>query len=192
MSEKTTIDGVDYGPLALLVGTWKGDKGVDKAPDLEQGEEKNLFYETIIYEAIGDVTNAGKQTLAVLRYHQVVQRKSNDEVFHNETGYWIWDADSATVMQSLSIPRGVCVLAGGEMADYNPDGEVTIAVKAVDGDPDWGILQQPFMKENARTTEFRHEIIVEGDSMRYHESTVLDIYGKQSYDHSDINRLTRV
>lgn len=192
MNESSTIiDGVNYGPLAVLIGTWKGDKGVDKAPDPELDVERNLFYETIIYEAIGDVTNAEKQTLAVLRYHQVVQRKENDEVFHNETGYWIWDASSNTVMQSLSIPRGVCLLAGGKVKDYDLNKEIEISVKAVDGDPDWGILQQPFMKQNARTVQFTHEIWVDGDNMRYHESTLLDIYGKSNYDHSDINRLTR-
>jgi hypothetical protein len=29
----TTIDGVDYGPLFGLAGTWRGDKGMDVAPD---------------------------------------------------------------------------------------------------------------------------------------------------------------
>ena len=32
VSEQTIIDGIDYGPLAVLVGIWKGDKGVDRAP----------------------------------------------------------------------------------------------------------------------------------------------------------------
>jgi hypothetical protein len=27
------IDGIDYGPLAQLLGKWVGDKGIDKAPD---------------------------------------------------------------------------------------------------------------------------------------------------------------
>lgn len=185
------IDGVNYGPLAALVGIWEGDKGVDKAPEPE-GEERNLFYETLMFEAIGDVTNAETQTLAVLRYHQVVSRKSNNKVFHNETGYWMWDAQTGQIMQSFSIPRGVCVLAGGKAsAAADKPAAVVIEVKAAADDPDWGILQAPFMREKARTVAFSHTMTVEGDSLVYAESTLLDIYGRQ-YDHTDINRLKRV
>ncbi len=62
---------VDYGPLAPLIGTWKGDKGMDVAPEPD-GAEDSPYYETIIFEDIGVVTNAERQDLAVLRYHQVV------------------------------------------------------------------------------------------------------------------------
>ncbi len=95
----------DYGPLEPLTGRWTGNKGVDVAPEPD-GSEQSLYYETIIFEASGDVTNAENQGLAVMRYHQVVQRTSNDEVFHNETGYWLWDAERNIVMQTLSIPAG--------------------------------------------------------------------------------------
>jgi hypothetical protein len=189
MSEATTIDGVNYGPLAALVGIWRGDKGVDKSPEPGDDEEKNLYYESIEYEAIGDVTNAKKQTLSVLRYHQVVSRKSNDEVFHNETGYLMWDPDTDMVMQSLSIPRGVALLAGGKVTDYDAN-NVVIEVKAAAGALDFGILQQPFMEQNAKTTAFSHNITVDGDKLVYSESTMLSIYDKE-YDHTDRNRLTR-
>lgn len=185
----TVIDGLDYGPLAALVGVWKGDKGVDRAPEPD-GEERNLFYESIMYEAIGDVTNAEKQTLSVLRYHQVVSRKSNDQVFHNETGYWSWDPATDVLMHSLTIPRGVCVLAGGKGVIDPETGKVEIDVRAKDGDPDWGVIQSPFMRDNARTTEFIHNIKIDGDEMQYSENTILDIYGR-TYEHKDINRLTR-
>lgn len=184
----TTIDGIDYGPLAALVGTWQGDKGVDKAPEPE-GEERNLFYETLMFEAIGDVTNAERQTLSVLRYHQIVHRKSNDKVFHNETGYWMWDPATGQIMQSLTIPRGVSLLAGGS-STINAEGACVIEVKAAVDDPDWGIVQAPFMRDNARTVAFSHTITVSGDSLVYAESTLLDIYGRR-YDHTDINRLKR-
>ncbi|ROS01434.1 hypothetical protein EDC56_1875 [Sinobacterium caligoides] len=190
MSDVNVIDGIDYGPLAALVGTWKGDKGVDKAPEPD-GEEKNLYYETIIYEAIGDVDNAETQNLAVLRYHQVVSRKSNDEVFHNETGYWMWDAATGTVMQSLSIPRGVALLAGGSVTEFDTSKEIVLEVKATAGETTFGIVQQPFMEKNAKTLSFCHTVSVEGDKMVYSESTMLDIYNKE-YDHTDRNRLTRV
>ena len=77
------------------------------------GTEENPYYETIIFEAAGDVTNAESQNLVMLRYHQVVTRKSNDEVFHDEIGYWMWDARANTVMHSLLVPRAVALVAGG-------------------------------------------------------------------------------
>lgn len=192
MSTSSVIDGVDYGPLVALIGIWKGDKGVDRAPKPNDSEERNLFYETILFEACGDVDNAEEQVLAVVRYHQVVSRKSNNKVFHNESGYWSWDKKTGVLMQSLTIPRGFALLAGGRFdarADYS--GELVLEVRAADGDPEWGIAQSPFMREKARTTAFTHKITVNGSNMAYTESTLLQIYGR-SYDHIDVNRLTRV
>ena len=103
---------IDYGPLAALIGTWHGDKGMDVSPEPD-GSEDNPYYETLDFTPIGDVENAESQVLAILRYQQIVRRKSDDEVFHDQTGYWTWDAREGVVMQSLTIPRAVCVLAGG-------------------------------------------------------------------------------
>ena len=145
MSDANIIDGVDYGPLAALVGNWSGDKGMDIAPEPD-GKEETPYFETILFEAIGDVTNAELQTLSVLRYHQVVSRKSDKQVFHNETGYWMWDAKTGVVMQSLAIPRGVCLLAGGKA---QPD-QTKLEVNAALNSEEWGILQSPFMKDKAK------------------------------------------
>lgn len=191
MSTDTTIDGVNYGPLAALLGTWKGDKGVDKAPEPD-GEERNPYYETIVFEAAGDVSNAEKQTLAVVRYHQVVSRKSNDEVFHDQVGYWLWDASDDTLVECFTIPRGVAVVAGGKLAQpQDLEQELLFEVAAVAGSDSFGISQAAFMFEQARTTAFSHSIAVQGDSMRYSETTSLDIYDKQNYQHSDVNTLQR-
>ena len=186
----TEIDGIDYGPLAALVGVWKGDKGVDRAPEPE-GEERNPYYETLTFEVAGDVTNAEEQTLAVVRYHQVVSRKSNDKVFHDQVGYWLWDGATDEVIQTLSIPRGVTLLAGGKAASGD-GGEMVIEVSAEEGHASWGILQAPFMAHKARTTAFSHRITIDGDTLSYSETTVLDIYDKRSYDHTDLNTLQRV
>jgi hypothetical protein len=48
------------------------------------------------------------------------------------------------------------------------------------------------MFQQAKTTAFTHTITVQGDEMRYSESTMLDIYGKRDYDHTDVNTLQRV
>ncbi len=189
MSENQIIDGVNYGPLAPLIGEWRGDKGMDVAPEPD-GAEQNPYYERITFEAIGDVTNAERQTLSALRYHQVVSRKSDDGVFHNETGYWLWDANDAVVVQTLTIPRGVSLVAGGVYPAASRVNEATLTVQARAGDPDWGIVQSPFMRDNARTVGFTHSIEVSGDRLVYSEATELEIYGR-TFVHTDQNTLAR-
>ncbi len=144
MSGSTTLaDGVDYGPLAALVGVWEGNKGVDRAPEPD-GEERNLFFETITFSAAGDVTNAKKQTLSVVRYHQVVSRKSNNEVFHDQVGYWLWDPSDNTIIETFTIPRGVAVVAGGTLAAPDDLSQTIVFEVAADAkSPTCGIVQAP-------------------------------------------------
>lgn len=184
----TVIDGVNYGPLAGLIGTWRGDNGMDVAPEPD-ADEHNPYYETISFEAGGDVTNAEQQVLAIVPYLQVVSRKSNDAVFHHQVGYWLWDSETDTVIQSLSIPRAVTLLAGGRAAE---DGEsVVLSVEASVDSEEWGILQAPFMNAKAKTVAYRHRMTVQGDQLSYEQTTVLDIYGKHDYPHTDQNTLQR-
>jgi tRNA nucleotidyltransferase (CCA-adding enzyme) len=181
---------VDYGPLAGLIGRWQGDQGMDISPEPD-GTEENPYYETIVFEAGGDVENAESQKLAIVGYHQVVRRKSNDEVFHDQVGYWLWDAASGTVMQTLTIPRGVSVVAGGRFAgDAKGTAPVVLEVAAGLGDPDWAIAQSPFMRDNASTVAFRHKVTIDDDRLAYAETTSLEIYGRR-FEHTDENVLVR-
>lgn len=181
---------ISYGPLQGLIGTWKGDKGTDVAPDPD-GAEKNLYYETIVFSGIGAVTNAESQTLSVLHYRQIVKRKSNHDVFHDETGYWMWDPKEEVVMHSLVIPRGVCVLAGGKYTKIKEQGgSVNIEVSASIADKDWQIIQSPFMLKNARTTEFYQKLTISNKTLVFSETTILEIYGKV-FEHTDQNELIR-
>lgn len=188
MSESTEED---YGPLKGLIGIWKGDKGLDVAPDPE-GTENNPYYETINYEACGDVSNAETQVLSVIHYRQIVKRKADNKVFHDQTGYWMWDPERLLVMHSLTIPRAVCVLAGGKYeGGLSVEGDVLIEVAAHVGDENWSIIQSPFMAENARTTAFNQGIIVGDDKLSYAQAMMVDIYGK-TFEHTDQNELERL
>lgn len=180
---------IDYGPLQQLIGSWEGNKGTDLAPK-PGGEESTPYYETFVFEEAGTVTNAGTQTLAVLRYHQVVKRLCDDAVFHDETGYWMWDPAQKIIMHSLFVPRAVGILAGGAYT-ANPASEdgVELKVAAKIDDPDWSIVQSPFMRDNAKTIAFEHQINVDATSLCYKETTVLDIYGK-IFNHTDENTLS--
>ena len=182
---------IDYGPLKEFIGTWTGDQGVDIAPEPD-GVENNPYYETITYEDIGDLSNAEEQTLAALYYRQVVRRKSNDEVFHDQTGYWMWDAQANTVMHSFVIPRAVSVVAGGTYSgETDGQGCVVLNLSAKLGDTDWGIVQSPFMTRKASSLEFSQTFTVGNGSLIYHQNTLVDIYGK-SFEHTDDNALKRV
>lgn len=174
---------VNYGPLQALIGTWSGDKGVDLAPKPD-GSDEIPYYETITFDAIGGVTNAQAQTLAVLRYHQVVRRQADDAIFHDQCGYWGWDAATGVVTHSLLVPRGVGVVAEGSAKEA--DGTVSIEVAS----GDHGIAESAFMREKASSTAFSQRIAISGDELSYSQTTMLEIYGK-SFAHSEENTLKR-
>ena len=181
---------INYGPLNELIGIWEGDKGIDVAPEPD-GIENNPYYETIIFTAADDVTNAESQELVAIHYRQIVKRKSNDKIFHDETGYWMWDETAGTIMHSLTIPRAVSVLAGGiHNGDQNNDGNFVLEVSASLNDKNWQIIQSPFMRDNACTTEFHHQITVGNGKLSYSETTIVEIYGK-TFEHTDQNELIR-
>ena len=185
---KTIIDGVDYGPLACLIGEWQGKAGMDLVLEPD-GAAQSPYYESITFDACGDVDNADEQLLAIVRYTQVVSRQSNDKVFHHEAGFYTWEAAAASVVQSFAIPRGIAVVAGGS-AEVTAKG-IEIQVGATAGDSDWGITEAPFMRDNAHTQSFSHLIRVDGEQMYYEEVAVVQIYGK-TFEHTDQNQLSRV
>ena len=178
---------VDYGPLATLIGTWRGDRGMDVAPD-SAGAVKNPYFETLVFDPIGKVTNASDQVLVGVRYHQCVSLQSTGHPFHDQVGYWLWDASTATIVQSLLIPRAVGLLAAGRWSAR--PGPVVLEVASAADDAGWGIVQSPFMRDNARTVGFRHRIAVDGATLTYEQTTIVEIYGKRC-EHTDTNVLAR-
>jgi len=92
-------------------------------------------------------------------------------------------------MHSLSIPRGVTVLAGGTYSEENAEG--VFEVEALSGSETFGILQSPFMFEKAKTTAFKMSLKVKEDELSYYELTSLEIYGKE-FAHEDFSTLKRV
>lgn len=107
---------LDYGPLASLIGTWTGNESIDLAPE---GTERNEYYETIIFSEAGYLSNAEDESLCAVHYILKVQRITHDKVIHQETGYWLWEQGTDKVIHSLTIPYGICVLAGGNVSQEN-------------------------------------------------------------------------
>ena len=53
---------IDYGPLAGLIGSWRGEKGMDVSPEPD-GEERSPFYETIASQACGRLAGSFQASL---------------------------------------------------------------------------------------------------------------------------------
>ncbi len=188
IADHTVIDGLDFGPLAKLVGTWQSVDagGVDISPGQEGsdvgkgGPAVTPFYETMTFEVAADAVNASDQTLVALYYKQEVFRKSDDSKFHDQRGYFIYDAENQIVYNSFCVPRTTCVTAEGAAGDT-----MTLVASGR------GIAESNYMTENASTTSFTMNIQFDEETLTYTQSTGLDIYGNQ-FAHTDSSTLKKV
>lgn len=178
----------ELGPLAALAGTWEGDKGRDVAPSASRAVDTNLFRERMVFTPIGRVDNH-EQTLYGLRYQTTAFRIGVEESFHEEVGYWLWDATRGLVMRCFLVPRGVSVIAGGTArADAT-----SFSLEAKLGSPTFGICSNPFLDEEFKTVAYTLKVTCESDVLAYEEDTVLVMKGRpEPFHHTDRNTLKRV
>jgi hypothetical protein len=183
-------DNIEWGPLAALIGEWEGDEGLDISFNNEQGRiVETPFREKTTMKPFGPVEN-GTQMLYGLDYRTAAWRGDEENPFHTEVGYWLWDAADGIVMRSFMIPRGSTILAGGEAtADARQ-----FQMRADCGSEVFGILSNPFLARQARTSNYLVDITVNDDgSWSYDESTKIE--HARSADvvvHTDRNRMRRV
>ncbi len=179
----------ELGPLAPLVGIWEGSDGLDVA--YQYGPDASVetpFRERMSFEPTGLVAN-GSQRLYGLDYRTNAWRLGEDEPFHAEVGYWLWDADAAHLMRCFMVPRGAMVLAGGDAA---ADAQ-SFELRAERGDPVHGILSNPHLEAAARTTHYTLKLRFEAGQLVYQEETVLALEGQpEPFRHTDRNRLNKV
>ena len=185
----TLIDGIDYGPLAQLIGKWVGNRGLDNAPDANAEPDKTAFTDEMVFTAAGFAENAEEQELVAVKYHHVVRKKSSGHIFHDQIGHWIYEPATKAIMHSLTIPRGVCLLAGGNFEQQQSD--AIFHVTATAGDDSFGIVQSPFMLNKAKTKAFEMKMTANKDTLSYREVTSLFIYGKD-FEHVDKSELQRI
>jgi len=185
----TVIDNIDYGPLAQLLGKWSGNVGLDIAPDSGANPDESPFTNDLTFTLAGAAENAEEQQLVAVKYHHVVRRADNGHIFHDQIGHWIYEPNTQVIMHSLTIPRGVCLLAGGIFKQTNTGSIFDVTATA--GSDSYGIVQSPFMLEKATTKAFHMKMIVKNDELTYREVTSLHIYGKD-FEHIDTSTLQRV
>jgi len=179
----------NLGPLAALAGTWEGNKGHDDAPADDRGAEVNLYRERITFESTGLVQNH-EQHLYGLRYATTAWRIGEQDAFHEERGYWLWDAAEQTVMRCFIVPRGITVIAGGKVAP----GAQRFRLEASRGSNTFGILSAPFLDREFRTVRYLLDVSLNPDgSFSYDEDTQMLMPGRGDlFHHRDRNTLHRI
>jgi hypothetical protein len=181
-------DYAEWGPLAGLVGEWEGDGGIDISWHNVEGEIGETPYrEKVSLKPFGPVDN-GTQSLYGLDYRMAAWRGTEENPFHTEVGYWLWDAAAGEVMRCFMVPRGSTVLAGGTAKP----GDGTFSMEAVVGSEVYGILSNKYLAEKARTKKYTCTITVGDGTWSYDENTLYDHAIGGEVAHTDRNTLHRV
>jgi hypothetical protein len=181
----------EYGPLAFLIGNWSSGKewiGENRAPDPSRNVENTKFRQEMSFIPIGDVNNH-EQKLYALRYSTLAWEEGDDEPFHEEVGYWLWDSVNKQVMKSFIVPRGVSVNAGG---DAKADSE-KIKVEAKVGSEVYGICSNKFLDEEFKSVNYEIEIEkIDHNTFSYDEDTQIKIKGQDElFHHTEKNIMKR-
>jgi len=178
-----------WGPLSGLVGTWEGAEGLDISFHNDKGKIAETEYrEKTTFKPFGPVDN-GKQLLYGLDYRTAAWKATEDNPFHTEVGYWLWDEGDHALMRCFMVPRGSAVIAGGTV---EPDA-ITFVLEADLGSTTYGILSNKYLDAFARTTRYDVTVTIEGESFRYDETTTVE--HSKSADlilHTDRNTLRRI
>ncbi len=178
----------NLGPLAALEGTWEGNKGIDFSR-VHSKEIETKYRERIVFEPLGPVCN-GPQELYGLRYSMVAWRLGEDDVFHEELGYWLWDGGQRQVLRCFMVPRGVLINAGGDAEADSEDFHLSAEV----GSETYGILSNRYLDESYKTMRYELDVSIHDDGkFSYKEDTQLWIPVNEAvFHHTDQNTLAKV
>jgi hypothetical protein len=183
----------NLGPLGPLLGIWEGEKGTDLAPSDSPTTDRQIatskYRERMVFEPTGPVDNH-EQTLHGLRYSTKAWRIGAPDPFHEELGYWMWDADSELVIRTFMPPRGMTVLAGG----YAKASARELALEAKAGDEVFGVCSSPFLTAEFKTVRYTFALkMLDDDTLFYDAHTWMKLKNRQElFDHQDTNTLRRV
>jgi hypothetical protein len=181
----------EWGPLEGLIGDWESDQGgLDAAFSHSKGEVLQTPYlEKLSMKPFGPVDN-GNQHLYGLDYKSAMWRGSEENPFHTEVGYWLWDGATGEVMRGFVVPRGITVLAGGTAAAD----ATSFTLAARPGDPNYSIGENKYLSAHASTLSYDVTITINDDgSWSYDETTMLKMDEfPEPFAHTDRNILRKV
>lgn len=183
----------EWGPLAALAGTWEGGDGLDVSYHNAKGTIAETDYlEKVQLKPFGPVDN-GKQSLYGLDYRMAAWRHGEEDQnpFHTEVGYWLWDAADGQVMRCFMVPRGAVMIAGAGCGPH----DTSFTLKADPGVATYGILENAYLAARASTRHYECAVtVVDDDTWSYESITVvrLESLGGEEMQHTDRNTLRRV
>jgi hypothetical protein len=178
----------EWGPLAGLIGEWEGDEGLDVSyHNVERAVGETKYREKVSMKPFGPVDN-GNQHLYGLDYRMAAWRAGEENPFHTEVGYWLWDAATNQVMRCFMVQRGSTLIAGGTAQPNATE----FSLEANLGDNTYGILSNKYLDENARTTKYTTTITMHADTFSYDECTTYSHFRGGEIAHTDRNVLHRV
>jgi len=181
----------EWGPLDALIGDWESDAGgLDSAFSHSKGEVLATPYrEKLTFKPFGPVDN-GNQHLYGLDYKTAMWRDNEENPFHTEVGYWLWDGATGEIMRGFVVPRGITVLAGGTTAAD----ATTFSLSAKLGHPQYAIGENTYLAAHASTLSYDVTITVNADGgWSYDETTMLKMDEfPEPFAHTDHNTLRKV
>jgi len=179
----------EWGPLGPLAGEWEGEGGLDTAFSHTKNEVLGTpFLEKCTMKPFGPVDN-GSQHLYGLDYRSAMWRGDEENPFHTEVGYWLWDAATGEVLRCFAVPRGITTLAGGTAgADATK-----FTMEAALGAPQYTIGENKYLAAKASTVHYTVTITTGEDTWSYDEATTLRMKEfDEPFLHTDHNTLHRV
>jgi hypothetical protein len=182
----------ELGPLGPLQGIWEGESGDDIAPSDKKENDRQAvssrYRERMVFEPTGRVDNH-EQTLYGLRYATRAWRIGAPDPFHEEVGYWLYEAATGLVLRCFMPPRGMTVMAGGTA----PATARKLHLEARAGEEVFGICSSPFLTAQFKTERYVLDVeLLDDDTLRYEEHTFMRMKGRaELFDHADANTLRR-
>ena len=185
---RSMTDTRSWGPLAALIGEWEGSEGLDISYHNAHGQVRETPYrERVTLEPFGPVAN-GSQQLYGLDYRMAAWRLNEENPFHTEVGYWLWDAEDSQVIRAFVVPRGTTLLAGGQAGASDS----SFLLEANVGSETYGILSNRYLAAKARTTKYTCQVFTANGAFSY-ESCTTYVHGVGGeIAHIDRNTLRRV
>ncbi len=176
-----------WGPLAGLIGTWEsGLDGVDVSFHSDNGKlGETKFRERTTFAPFGPV-NVGPHPLYGLDYRTATWRDGDDQPFHTEVGYWMWDGTNHQVVRCFIVPHATTLIAGATVeADAT-----SFKLESSLGSSNYGILSTTYLNTLAQTTRFDVSINVGEDWFSYEQTTTVEYQLKPTVIlHTDRNTL---
>jgi hypothetical protein len=181
--------GDEWGPLGPLAGEWEGEGGLDSAySHLRHEVLATPYREKLALKPFGPVQN-GRQSLYGLDYKTAMWRGDEENPFHTEVGYWLWDAATGEVLRGFVVPRGITVLAGGTAA---ADAS-SFTLSATAGAAHYTIGENRYLAEHASTLSYTVTITLGEGTWSYDERTMLRMDEfPEPFAHTDHNMLRKV